>query len=208
MSGGAHTVIKLCGLTKPEDVRTANRLMPDMIGFVFWAKSRRNLTPEAARELKKLLDPSIRAVGVFVDEDPTLVADYLSAGIIDAAQLHGREDEHYIARLRSLTDKPLFKAFRVTCAEDLDAAARSTADMILLDSGKGTGQVFDWSLLSRMERPYLLAGGLSPENAGEAMDRLHPYGLDVSSGIETGGVKDADKMKKFVDTVRRKDAQT
>ena len=199
------TKIKLCGLSRICDIEEANLLQPDYIGFVFAKKSRRCVTPEQAGELKKLLRPEIRAVGVFVNEEPEAVAALLNRGVIDLAQLHGSEDAEYIRRLRDLTDGPLIQAFRIRSKEDLSRAAASAADEILLDAGAGTGTVFDWSLLRNMERRYFLAGGLNPENVREAIRDLHPHGVDVSSGIETDALKDRTKMAAFVSAVREED---
>ena len=196
--------IKMCGLSRREDILAANEVLPDYIGFVFAEKSRRHVTPEQAAGLKALLDPRIRAVGVFVREEPERIAELLSAGTIDIAQLHGGESEDYIRRLRSLTDKPLLRAFRIDGPEDLAEAQRSSADGILLDNGAGgTGTSFDWSLLEGFSRPYFLAGGLDAEKAALAVMRLQPYALVVSSGIETGGWKDPGKMKAFAQAVRQ-----
>ncbi|MER2235236.1 MAG: phosphoribosylanthranilate isomerase [Candidatus Limivicinus sp.] len=199
------TRIKLCGLTRPCDIEAANRLKPDYIGFVFAKKSRRYVSPEQAEALKKQLSPEIRAVGVFVSEDPDTVAGLLNRGIIDLAQLHGSEDEAYLTRLRDLTDRPLLQAFRVAGEEDLHRAESSSADGILLDAGAGDGAVFDWKLLKGWSRPYFLAGGLEPGNVREAIRMLQPWGVDVSSGIETDGKKDPEKMAAFVTAVREED---
>jgi len=196
------TKIKFCGLSRPCDIEAANRLRPEYIGFVFAQKSRRNVAPEKAAELKRLLAPGIRAVGVFVNEAPERIAGLLDKGIIDIVQIHGNEDEAYIRRLRQLTGQPVIQAFRIESAADLEEAERSTADLILLDSGAGTGLVFDWSLIRTLERPYVLAGGLSPENVGSAIRQLKPYAVDTSSGIETGGFKDEAKMAAFAAAVR------
>ena len=199
------TKIKLCGLTRPEDVAAANTLEPDFVGFVFAPKSRRYVTAEQAKELRKHLSPAIRAVGVFVDEAPERMAALLEEGVIHLAQLHGREDEGYLERLRTLTGKPIIQAFQVKTPKDLERAENSSADCILLDSGAGTGSTFDWSLLKHLRRPYLLAGGLGPDNVARAIQVLHPWGVDVSSGIETGGVKDFHKMAAFVAAVRKEE---
>lgn len=200
------TKIKLCGLTRPEDIQAANSLLPDYIGFVFATKSRRFVSPRQAADLKKQLLSDILAVGVFVDEEPDAVAALLTEGVIDLAQLHGGEDEPYIGRLRALTEKPLIQAFSVRGEADIRCACKSSADVVLLDAGAGgTGWAFDWTLLEGMERPYLLAGGLSPDTVGEAVRRLCPWGVDVSSGIETTGKKDAEKMRAFVEAVRLAD---
>ena len=176
------TRIKLCGLTRPEDIRAANELGPDCVGFVFAPRSRRYVTPQRAAELKQALDPRIRAVGVFVNETAQAVAAFLNGGIIDIAQLHGSEDEEYIQRLRALTGRPLIRAFRIETERDIARAGRSGADYILLD-----------------------AGGLNPDNVKDALRRLAPYGVDVSSGIETDGIKDKRKMAAFVAAVRKED---
>ncbi len=197
------TKIKLCGLTRPEDIAAANELKPEYIGFVFAAKSKRAVSREMAAELKTRLFPEIQAVGVFVNEAPETVAGLLNAGIIDVAQLHGQENESYVECLRKLTNKPLIQAFRVDGPESLAKAEKSPADLILLDSGAGgTGTAFDWTLLEKFKRPYFLAGGLGPDTVGDAVKRLHPYAVDVSSGIETEGKKDEQKMAAFVAAVR------
>ena len=195
-------MIKMCGLRREEDVEAVNELRPEYIGFVFFPGSRRYVAPEAAKALKARLDPGIRAVGVFVDEDVGTVARLLEEGVIDLAQLHGHEDETYLAELRRRTGKPLIRAFRIRSAEDALQAQDSTADMILLDAGAGDGKAFDWRWLHPVERPYILAGGLDPENVSRAVRELRPYGVDVSSGIETDGFKDREKMRAFVRAVR------
>lgn len=199
------TKIKLCGLTRPEDIDAANALEPDFVGFVFAPKSRRYVTGEQARTLRSQLSPAIQAVGVFVDEEPERVAALLEAGIIDLAQLHGREDEGYLERLRALTEKPILQAFPIKTPNDLERTQSSSADYILLDSGAGTGTTFDWGLLTSVRRPYFLAGGLGPDNVAQAIRTLHPWGVDVSSGIETGGVKDFHKMAAFAAAVRKEE---
>ena len=201
------TRVKMCGLRRAEDIEAANRLMPEYIGFVFAPASRRFISLEEAAALRQALSPGIRAVGVFVDEDAETVAQLLESGVIDIAQLHGNEDEAYIARLKARTGKPVIRAFRVKNAEDLRAAEASPADMILLDAGAGDGKTFDWSLLSSVSRPYFLAGGLTPENTAEAVKRYHPFAVDVSSGIETDGFKDCNKMRAFMRAVREGDSE-
>ena len=199
--------IKLCGLTRPCDIEAVNELQPDYIGFVFAKKSRRYVSPEKAEELKAMLAPGIQAVGVFVNEEPEQIVSLLEAGIIDVAQLHGQEDEREIRRLRELTDHPLIQAFRIDTEQDVERANASTADYVLLDSGAGgTGTVFDWDLLQAIRRPYFLAGGLDTENLGTVKAKLNPYGIDVSSGIETDGYKDKKKMTAFVAAARKEDA--
>lgn len=199
------TRIKLCGLSRPCDIEAANLLKPDYVGFVFATKSKRCVTPRQAGELKRLLTPGILAVGVFVDEVPETIAGLLNAGVIDMAQLHGGEGESDIRRLRSLTDRPIVQAFRIQTAQDVAAAQRTSADYLLVDSGAGTGTTFDWNLVSGLTRPYFLAGGLDPGNVAQAVNRLHPFAVDVSSGIESDGRKDPEKMAAFVAAVRKED---
>lgn len=198
--------IKLCGLTRPCDIEAVNELQPDYIGFVFAKKSRRYVSPEKAVELKAMLAPEIQAVGVFVNEEPEQIVSLLEAGTIDVAQLHGQEGKREIRRLRELTDHPLIQAFRIDTEQDVERANASTADYVLLDSGAGgTGTVFDWDLLQAIRRPYFLAGGLDTENLGTVKAKLNPYGIDVSSGIETDGYKDKEKMTAFVAAARKED---
>ena len=198
--------IKLCGLTRPCDIEAVNEMQPDYIGFVFAKKSRRYVSPEKAKELKAMLAPGIQAVGVFVNEEPEQIAALFEAGTIDVAQLHGQESETEIRRLRELTDHPLIQAFRIDTEQDVERANASAADYVLLDSGAGgTGTVFDWDLLRAIRRPYFLAGGLDTENLGTVKAKLNPYGVDVSSGIETGGYKDKEKMTAFVAAARKED---
>ena len=196
------TKIKFCGLTGDCDIDAANELRPEYVGFVFAPKSKRYVTPERAAELKRRLADGIKAVGVFVNDNLYHVAELLNRGVIDIAQLHGSEDEEYIGQLRQLTGKPVIRAFRIKTAEDIAEAEKCTADHVLLDSGAGTGEVFDWKLIKNMKRPYFLAGGLSPDNVENACEQLTPYAVDVSSGIETDGVKDKAKMAAFAAAVR------
>ena len=198
--------IKLCGLTRSCDIEAVNELQPEYIGFVFAKTSRRYVSPEKAEELKAMLAPGIQAVGVFVNEEPEQIVSLLEAGTIDVAQLHGQEGEREIRRLRELTDHPLIQAFRIDTEQDVERANASTADYVLLDSGAGgTGTVFDWDLLQAIRRPYFLAGGLDTENLGTVKAKLNPYGIDVSSGIETDGYKDKEKMTAFVAAARKED---
>ncbi|MBQ6089805.1 MAG: phosphoribosylanthranilate isomerase [Lachnospiraceae bacterium] len=208
------TKVKFCGLRRPEDIEAVNELGVDYAGFVFAKKSKRFVDPETARKLKNMLDPGITAVGVFVDESPEVVAGLVNEGIIDVPQLHGSEDDAYIARLRELLNPEacgtggmrgqIIKAFKIASEEDVRRAAKSTADMILLDSGAGSGKEFDWTLIGSVGRPFFLAGGLDADNARKAIEELEPYALDVSSGIETDGFKDKEKMTLFMKNINRK----
>ncbi|MBQ8934642.1 MAG: phosphoribosylanthranilate isomerase [Lachnospiraceae bacterium] len=197
------TKIKLCGLRRPSDIEAANELKPDYIGFVFAAGRRRCVSPEKARELKRLLASPIEAVGVFIDEMPEKVAALLEEGTIDLAQLHGSEDETYIRTLRRMTKKPLIRAFQIGPGFDAREVSGCSAVYILLYYGTGSGAFFDWSLAAAVQRPYFLAGGLDPGNVGDAIRALHPFAVDVSSGIETDGWKDKEKMTAFVENARK-----
>ena len=192
------TKIKFCGLTRPCDIEAVNELKPDYIGFVFWQKSKRYITRSKAKELKAMLSKDIKAVGVFVDEDISQVAELLKTGRIDISQLHGSEDEAYIKELRNLTGKKIIKAFKITSEDDISKANESSADYVLLDAGMGEGKTFDWDIINNIQRPYFLAGGLDCNNVSEAVSKLAPFAVDVSSGIETDGLKDPIKMREFI----------
>lgn len=194
------TKIKICGLSRAADIEVANILLPEFVGFIFWAKSKRYISPNDAAKLKNILDKKISAVGVFVNEKISTVAEI--AKFLDLIQLHGDEDENYISEIKKITAKKIIKAFKIKNAEDLQHAKNSRADFILLDGGAGTGETFNWQMLKNFEREYFLAGGLTVENVSAAVKDLKPFAVDVSSGIETGGLKDSAKMKKFVDIVR------
>ena len=199
------TKIKMCGLSRIEDIEAANAIKPDYIGFVFAEISKRRVSAPEASKLKSKLDPDIKAVGVFLDDKLDFIASMLNLGIVDVVQLHGSENEEYIERVRQITNKPIIKAFIIRSKEDVERAERSTADYILLDGGKGEGKAFDWSLLKDIKRPYFLAGGLNPDNVSDAVKALKPYAVDVSTGIETDGVKDREKMTAFADAVREEE---
>lgn len=195
------TKVKFCGLTRKVNILAANELKPDYIGFVFAPKSKRYVSPNAAKELKVTLSPTIQAVGVFVNEETEKVAKIANENIIDLIQLHGNEDEEYIKKLRTLTNKPIISAIRIKTAADIKKANESGGDYLLLDAGQGEGAVFDWKLLEKVNRPYFLAGGLNENNIADAL-ALKPFAVDVSSGIETEGKKDLLKMERFMGIVR------
>ncbi len=200
------TKIKLCGMTKQSDIEAANELSCDFVGFIFSKKSKRYVSPDAALRLKSALSGGIRAVGVFVNEEPRAAAYLADEKIIDIIQLHGDEDEEYIKELRRLTSAPIIKAIGMKSKDDAEAARRSSADAVLLDSANaGSGKSFDTSLAKNLGRKYFLAGGLTPENVKDAVLTLAPFGVDVSSGIETLGAKDPVKMRNFVLAVRLAD---
>lgn len=198
--------IKICGLSRPEDMDYANAASPDYIGFVF-AESRRRVTAESALAMKKRLSPAIKAAGVFVDAEQSFIAEICKKGIIDIIQLHGAEDGEYIAAVKALTGKPVIKAFCVKGAKGAAEAENSPADWVLFDAyspeeAGGTGVTFDWSAIKNVRRPFFLAGGLNVSNMESAFRELNPFCFDVSSGAETGGFKDGRKMADIVKLVR------
>ena len=196
------TKVKFCGLTRERDIEAVNRLLPDFIGFVFWEKSKRKIDVDTAKRLKSALDPKIKAVGVFVNEDIKQISKIANENIIDIVQLHGNEDSDYIKSLRNLTQKPIIQAVQVRNYEDIKKAEDSAADFILLDAGQGAGVNFDWNLAKAITRHYFLAGGLNISNVGEAVEKLEPFAVDVSSGIEVAGIKDEGLMREFMGVVR------
>lgn len=198
--------IKFCGLTRDEDIDAVNELRPDYIGFVFAPHSKRYVNAATAARLKHQLEPNIIAVGVFVNAAPIEIVSLIEQNIIDAVQLHGDEGGAYIEELRRLLPRPvpIIEAVRIGSSADIQRAAASVADFVLLDGGSGAGVTFDWSLIAGLNRPYFLAGGLTTANVAAAVATLHPYALDVSSGIETDGKKDPQKMAAFVDVAKEK----
>lgn len=204
------TKVKICGLKRPEDIEIVNKYLPDYIGFVF-AKSKRQISLETAIKLKSLLNPCIKAVGVFVNEPIARVLEYVSQGAIDVIQLHGDEDLVYISELKKSSHLPIVKAFRIkdgqSLVEQKEFIENPLLDGVLLDayhptSYGGIGESFDWKLLEQIERPYFLAGGIGIDNIEEAL--IHkPYAIDVSSKVETDGYKDEAKIRNLIDRVRK-----
>jgi len=195
--------VKICGLSREDDIRIVNRALPDYIGFVF-APSQRQVDYPTAAALKKKLDPRIKAVGVFVNESIDTIAELYRNRIIDMAQLHGDEDETYIAKLKERCGCPVIKAIRVG---SVLPPLPDGADYLLFDTLSkqrgGTGQTFDWNILANFTGlPYFLSGGLGVHNVSEAIKRLSPYCVDVSSGVETNGLKNEKKIEDFVRLVR------
>ena len=188
--------IKICGIKRAEDVAIINRYHPDYIGFIInFPKSHRSKTPQEVEILSEKVDSSIQKVGVFVDSPMEIPVDLAAKGAIDVIQLHGSEDETYIQALQQATGKPVIKAFTIHGKEDMDRALESSADIILLDQGQGSGQTFDWGWIPKdMTRPYFLAGGLTPENVPQAYEAIKPWGMDISSGVETDRLKDEAKI--------------
>ncbi|BDU16149.1 phosphoribosylanthranilate isomerase [Lysobacter auxotrophicus] len=210
MNAQTHTRIKFCGMTHADDIALACELGVDAIGLVFAERSSRRLTIEQARALRAGIAEGIEVVALFMDNDAATVQRVIDAVRPTVLQFHGREDEAFCAAF----DMPYFKA--VAMGGDVAADALShhpRAVALLLDShasggAGGTGHAFDWSRIPRESaRPFLLAGGLHPENIFDAVTAVHPWGVDVSSGIESApGEKDAAKMRRFVEEVRRADS--
>lgn len=195
------TKVKICGLKSEDDISYVNELKPDYIGFVFLQGRKRYVSPSQAAHLRELLDPSIPAVGVFVNEPVENVISLLQNRTIQIAQLHGQEDEAYLRELRTYCSQPVIKAFIIKTKDDIEKALAYPADYLLLDNGLGTGETFDWSLIRNIDRPFFLAGGLTPDNAAAAVELCHPYAVDVSSGVETDGKKDFQKIQAFISAV-------
>lgn len=200
------TRVKFCGLRRREDALSANRLMPDFAGVVLSPGFKRSVSEEVACELRQILDLRIKLVGVFVNERPERVIELLQNGLIDAAQLHGDEPPEDIERIRKASGKPVIKFFALRDGGDAAMAQASPADFVLLDSGTGTGKAFDWTLTQLVRRPFFLAGGLTAGNVGDAIHTCRPYAVDVSSGIETEGKKDFEKMAAFLAAVSKEEA--
>ncbi len=187
---GDSPAIKICGLCQSDDVEVLNNVLPDYVGFVFYDQSKRYVTADEARALRAALDARIATVGVFVNAPTEKVAALFDIGTISVAQLHGAEDEAYIQELRDrCPDLVIWKAFEITDGTDIARAQQSSADLVLLDAGKGSGTLFDHALLAGIARPFALAGGLDPQNVSEALAQCAAIGvmpaiLDVSSGVE------------------------
>ncbi|MDD3367720.1 MAG: phosphoribosylanthranilate isomerase [Lachnospiraceae bacterium] len=209
--------IKLCGMFRSQDIKYANAIKPDFVGFVF-AKSKRQITLEQATEFSWQLDTEIQAVGVFVNEEIKNIVTLCKQDAIQLVQLHGDENRDYIEQLRDeirkakpsgsgLNPIKIIKAVRISSKEDALAADTLPVDYLLLDATStkavgGTGEQFDWSQIPELEHPYFLAGGIGLHNIDEAL-KTTAYGIDTSSGIETEGVKDPEKMRKMVAAVKQ-----
>ena len=196
------TKFKICGLMKPEDICYVNEAKPNYIGFILSPGFRRSISRELAAEMKKNLSEDILATGVFVDEEIPFILSFAEDGIIDQIQLHGSETDEYISELKKKTELPVIKAFKAGTVTE-EELKTNPADMYIIDSGKGTGKTFDWSLVPRIYKPWLLAGGITAENAEDAIRRLKATGLDLSSSVETDGYKDREKIIEITNIVRK-----
>ena len=206
--------IKICGLRRLEDIEIVNKYKPDYIGFVF-AESPRKVSFEEARELSGLLSEDIVPVGVFVNEHMKLIVDLFKEGIIEIAQLHGDEDEKYIKDLKDKSieetgkEIPVINAIEIKDNTDFNDTVLewrdSLSDYFILDSGKGSGKTFDWSLIDKnsefFKNSIFLAGGLNSENLTSAIEEFNPFAVDLSSSVETDGFKDEKKIKEIIEIV-------
>ena len=214
--------VKMCGISKVETISAVVEAKPDYMGLVF-APSKRQVTVDQAKTLVEELhkqytkrynngteqsnNDEIKTVGVFVNETLDNLVTIAKETNLDAVQLHGDEDEAFIQSLKERTNVGVWKAVQIRSAADAEAWIDSSADMLLFDAYHkdergGTGEVFDWSCLDEFERPFILAGGIDSTNVARAIRTVRPYGIDISSGIETDGVKDNEKIKAFTNIVR------
>ena len=201
----APVLVKICGVTRLEDALAAARLGADRVGFNFWPRSRRYVTPAAAAALVAALPPGVLAVGVFVDPTPEELQAAVRASGVRSVQLHGDEPPA-LCRAVAL---PVVKAIRVKGLGSLSALSAYPVSAFLLDSASpgygGSGTAFDWALAAQAaaRAPVWLAGGLTPSNVAEAVARVRPLGVDVASGVESApGVKDAGLMEAFIRNAR------
>ena len=214
--------VKMCGISKVETISAVVEAKPDYMGLVF-APSKRQVTVDQAKTLVEELhkqytkrynngteqsnNDEIKTVGVFVNETLDNLVTIAKETNLDAVQLHGDEDEAFIQSLKERTNVEVWKAVQIRSAADAEAWIDSSADMLLFDAYHkdergGTGEVFDWSCLNEFERPFMLAGGIDSTNVARAIRTVRPYGIDISSGIETDGVKDDEKITAFTKLVR------
>lgn len=206
--------VKMCGISKVETIPAVVEAKPDYMGLVF-APSKRQVTVEQAKILIEELHKQcinhydtkvVKTVGVFVNETLDNLVRIADTANLDAVQLHGDEDEAFIQSLKERTNVEVWKAVQIRSAADVEKWIDSSADMLLFDAYHkdergGTGEVFDWSSLDAFERPFMLAGGIDSTNVARAIRTVRPYGIDISSGIETNGVKDDEKIKAFTKIV-------
>ena len=207
--------VKMCGISKVETIPAVVEAKPDYMGLVF-APSKRQVTVEQAKMLVEALHKqckeqnnmvSIKTVGVFVNETLDNLVTIANEANLDVVQLHGDEDEAFIQSLKERTNVEVWKAVQIRSAADVEKWIDSSADMLLFDAYHkdergGTGEVFDWSSLDAFERPFMLAGGIDSTNVARAIRTVRPYGIDISSGIETNGVKDDEKITAFTKIVK------
>jgi phosphoribosylanthranilate isomerase len=202
MDQEGKTKIKICGITNREDALMVVSLGADAIGFVF-AKSKRKIAPEKAKEIIKILPPFITTVGVFMNTELNKVNKITEYALLDAIQLHGNESPEYCNKVNRKVVKRIEVTQNDTKESLLTKMEPYSVSAYILDPGTGSGETFNWDIAAEIEKPIIIAGGLSPENIKYVVKKLHPYGIDVSSGVEkTYGKKDREKVKKFIEEVR------
>lgn len=187
--------IKICGLKRKEDIYYVNDLKPDYIGFILTDGFRRSISVSVARELQTLLDKDIKTVGVFVNDDIEKINSAVDEGIIDIVQLHGQESPEYCKKIKA----PVIKYFAPL---DFDNITDYDTEYYLFDSGTGSGKTFDWDKIPQSEKPFFLAGGINKNNIKTAIDRINPYCIDLSSAVETNGVKDYNKINEIMECMK------
>ena len=184
------------------DIEAVNIAKPEYAGFVF-AESKRRVTSAQAAVLRAKLSPDIMPVGVFVNETPENILPLVRSGVIDVIQLHGDEDEEYITKLKTFTDKPVIKSVPVLKTGDVQKWKNTCADYILLDNKSGGGgKAFDWKLIGEVKKQFFLAGGLNMGNIEPAINKINPFAVDISSGVETNGLKDGEKIISIIGRIR------
>lgn len=211
-----RTRIKFCGLTRPGDVRMAGELGVDAIGFVFTDKSPRRIAAEEARAMRQALAPLVDAVALFMDNSADEVREVIRQVRPSLLQFHGDEDDAFCRAFGVPYLKSIAMGSEIVGQHPASLQVRyPTASGFLFDSNGvgeagGSGQTFDWSRIpAGIQKPFVLAGGLNPDNVFDAICATLPWGVDVSSGIESApGIKDGDKMRHFVEEVRRADCHT
>ncbi len=187
--------IKICGLKRKEDIYYVNELKPDYIGFILTDGFRRSISVSLARELHSLLDKDIKTVGVFVNDDIEKINSAVDEGIIDIVQLHGQESPEHCKKIKA----PVIKYF---APQDFDNITDYDTEYYLFDSGTGSGKTFDWDKIPQSEKPFFLAGGINKNNIKTAIDRINPYCIDLSSAVETNGVKDYNKINEIMECMK------
>ena len=195
--------VKICGISHDAEIKIMNELMPDYVGFVFYGKSKRFISPEHAAYLRAKLKRGIKSVGVFKNAALEAVALSVETVGLDLVQLHGDETGEYIAALREYIKCPIIRRFKIASSMDADRAMYTTADYVMLDGG-AAGMSFDWSMIgTSRRRRFFLKGGITPDNVEQALNITPaPYALDVSTGVESGMLKDYRKVMKFIQAVR------
>ena len=200
------TKVKICGLYRDDDIDYVNEVLPDYIGFViYYPKSHRSIDLFEAKRLKEKLDSKIKAIGVFVNQHIELVKTAYRQGIIDIVQLQGDENEEYIRTLKDKLGITIIKSFSIKTELDIELANKSNADIVLLYTEPNEGEEYYKFILDKIKdikKDYILAGGLNADNVGSIVKNLHPYCVDVSSGVETDKKKDLEKIRNFVKAVR------